>query len=227
MEEKAILTAVQVLELTDIDDRSNHGEGWCSLNDISKDVLKKLERENYIVTNETRTSGRITAMGRKALENPVIRGSAEHGQMLLAQTEVRREPSKKPFESVMRKPNGDIPQRPQVNESTTSFRPQPKTCVVEGCNEPRMKSNAGGRPFAKCEKHQREIWSKDGAKKQRPTGKPVEQTVNMAVEPDCQSECESCTYREVVEMLRAKYPQIEALVTAVEKIREIRDGMGI
>jgi hypothetical protein len=229
MDEKVVLTATQVLELTDIDDRSNQGNGWCDVSEVSKDVLKELERGNYIVTNEARTSGRTTGMGRRALENHVIRGSIEHGQMLLARQE--RVPTK-PYESVTRAPNRDIPQRPVTKLVADGTAPE-KTCVVEGCNEPRMVRRDGAE-MTRCVKHHRENLSEKRQKSQEKEDRKILAKAATAIEaeesaataqPDC--DCGDCVHREVLDMLRAKHPEIDELVELMTRAKELRDSMGI
>jgi len=239
--EKVVLTGAQFLGLQDIDDESNHGEGWCDVSEMQKVVLKELESSNYIVFNAVQESARITTKGVLALGNHVLRGSAEHGQMLLQKTEVQRVPTK-PFESIMRKPNGDIPQRPQVETAPIMPKRQPMSCIVENCGKPRMVTTNGKR-LTRCVAHQREYWNEQWAKKRHPDAKPVErrkkpinvevttaavvEQIAAAKQRTCADECRDCTYREVVGMLRAKYPQINELVEAVERVKAIRDGLGI
>lgn len=231
MDEKAVLTSAQLLELQDIDEESNHGDGWCDVSEVSRDVLKELDKEHYIITNEARTSGRITVMGKRALANHVLRGSAEHGRMLLDRSE---RVSAKPYESVVRKPNGDIPQRPV---------PPKKTCVVEGCNEPRMVRKDGAE-MTRCVKHHGENLSerrrrgsdRHDQKILAEAAKAIEaeegstlltpgaQTV--AAESDC-NDCGDCVYREVLDTLRAKFPGIDEMVYLAARLRELRNELGI
>jgi len=217
--EKAVLTTTQILELTDIDDESNHGDSWCDVSEVSKDVLKELDSAGYIVTNAERTSGRITAMGMRALKNYVLRGSLEHGQMLLEKTNV----PKKPYASVMRKSNGDLPERQTAA----------KVCVVEGCHEPRMATKKGVM-LRRCRAHQQEWWREQAAKKRSPAVKISKKETTgsggekiTAVNASCDQDCDGCIHREVVAMLRAKYPGIDELVDVMTRARELRDELGI
>lgn len=121
-----------------------------------------------------------------------------------------------------------------------------KTCVVEGCGQPRM-VNKKGKTETRCHKHQKEYWRENARKQAAKKGqRPIQdnrvdvpETTRIVVEQikaaktvveqpkaECET-CSSCTYREVVSMLRVKYPKIDDLVEALQKAREIRDELGI
>lgn len=253
MEEKAVLTQAQVLELQDIDEESKHGDGWCDVSDVNKDMLKELEKANYVVTNAERTSGRITGMGRKALENHVIRGSAEHGKMLLARPE---RTSAKPYESVMRKENGDIPVRPVVEQTIT--KSPKRTCIVDGCDEPRL-VRRDGVEMSRCAVHHKENLGKQVSERRKKKDQKILTTAGSASSPQAAKaieadertlthnssppltpphfvergtdaacgDCGDCVYREVLDTLRAKLPGIDEMVYFESRMRELRKELGI
>jgi len=108
-----------------------------------------------------------------------------------------------------------------------------KTCVVKGCDAPRMVSGAG-KTLTRCEVHQREYWrdsqiARKAAGKTGPKRKPrVEQEAEPSPEWDAPEPeapavlmCEGCIYREMVEKLAAKDARIGELIAALERVREL------
>lgn len=111
-----------------------------------------------------------------------------------------------------------------------------KTCVVDGCDKPRKVTERGG-VMTRCEEHQREYWNEHAAKKRekaayappaapkpemkvrvRASGivgsEPVEEA--PAIQPPAQSDdcddCPECVYRDVIDLLAQRDPDVRALV---------------
>lgn len=233
MVEQAILTQIQYSTLEGIVEDTDFDDGWCNVSGLDKHILAELEREAYIQLDGNRA--RVTAPGRLALENHVISGTPEHGQLLLKQG-LQRKPAG-PYEGIMRRPGKDVPARPE-----TLAAPKQKTCKKAGCFEPCMVSSKG-KELDMCVTHQREFWreqsEKQRARKQNGAQQPVEPkkaavvveqpavTEAAIMQPVTCSSCEGCVHREVLDMLRAKYPKIDELVEAMEAVRALQADLGI
>lgn len=103
-----------------------------------------------------------------------------------------------------------------------------KTCTVAGCENPRMVSKSG-KELTMCETHQKAYWREHKAKTP-PLTPPREQggEQDTAARADCPVECaEGCVYREVLDILRDKYPKVDELVEVLLRARAIRDELGI
>lgn len=119
-----------------------------------------------------------------------------------------------------------------------------KTCTVAGCENPRMVSKSG-KQMTMCETHMKAYWREHKARSQVVTAKPRESSVitpystngvsqadgagpvptSSAVE--CVECAEGCVYREVLDILRDKYPKVDELVEVLLRARAIRDELGI
>jgi len=241
--ETAILTTNQALVLRAIDEQSQHGETWCDVSRIKGDALKDLEMDAYITVDSAQKLSRITALGKMALENHVIQGTPEHIRMVNQAPQdddamLNRDSlgngriPAKPYGGVMGKPKPDAPDSsvtskpldqvmtelfPPGQKPETTAQPAGETCAKAGCFEPRTVSKSG-RVQRFCEIHQREYGIEQAAKARAGKAKKA---------AEANGTCAGCVEHEVLDMLRTKYPQIDDLVRAVEKVRDLRDSLGI
>jgi hypothetical protein len=231
-QEIVVLTAAAASTLIGIGDSSEQGEVWCRTVGLDEAVLKELEREAYITRNGAQNTARITALGKLALDNHIVKGTPEHGQILLNGN--RRAPQK-PFAGVMRSPNAAPPTAPQ------------RVCRKEGCGDPRMVSKAGQeQPY--CPPHQQEYWREQAGKQRekklsekiqrlRPESVPASGVTTVSTPPAAEEprmaeaacgDCDTpCIHREVLDMLRGKFPKINELVETMEKVRTLQQSLGI
>lgn len=101
-----------------------------------------------------------------------------------------------------------------------------KTCSQTGFENPRMISRLG-RELSMCEVHQKAYWK---SQRLKTTGK--ETAADMVSVPPTEPisevhNCDSCIYREIIDILRRRNPKIDALVLSMEEQRRLLEELGL